>query len=175
MTRQNSSSETVVTGPSCGVEPPALLCSTVSLPKRFTVSFIAASTLFCSRTSQWMNSASPPEVLPLARADSSAALPRASSMSAMTTLAPSSANRSAVARPMPPPPPVMNVTFSANRAMSSLPSIALFLDAVSSWKQGGRFLNSNNFIDCSVETKANKHNADESNRDDDDEYYQSSP
>jgi hypothetical protein len=39
------------------------------------------------------------------------------SISAMTTLAPSSAKRSAVARPMPPPPPVMNATFPASRAM----------------------------------------------------------
>jgi hypothetical protein len=33
------------------------------------------------------------------------------------TFAPSSANRSAVARPIPPPPPVMNATLPARRAM----------------------------------------------------------
>src|SRR6185437_9082463 len=61
-----------------------------------------------------MKTASPPEFLPRARAVSAAAAPAASSMSAMTSLAPSSAKRSAVARPIPPPPPVMNATLPAS-------------------------------------------------------------
>src|SRR6185437_1082471 len=117
MTRQNSSSDTSVTVPSCGVEPPALLCKISSLPKRLIVSAKAASTLIRSRTSQCTKTASPPEFSARARAESAAALPLFESISAITTLAPSSANRSAVARPMPPPPPVMNATLPANRAM----------------------------------------------------------
>src|ERR1039457_702215 len=86
-------------------------------PNRLTVSATAASTLVRSRTSHCTKWASPPEFLPRARADVAAASPLAASISAMTTLAPSSAKRSAVARPMPRPPPVMNATLPANRAM----------------------------------------------------------
>src|SRR5262245_35858744 len=40
-------------------------------------------------------------------------------MSATTTLAPSSANRSAVARPIPPPPPVMKATLFASLGIAA--------------------------------------------------------
>jgi hypothetical protein len=87
------------------------------LPKRATVRATAASTLARSVTSQRANSASPPAFPAFARAASAAASPAAPSISAITTFAPSSTNRSAVARPMPPPPPVMNATFPASRAI----------------------------------------------------------
>src|SRR5215471_7564340 len=73
-----------------------------------------------------MKWASPPEFFARARADCAAASPRSLSISAITTFAPSSAKRSAVARPMPPPPPVMNATFSANRGMVPTPDHNVF-------------------------------------------------
>src|SRR5436190_23617431 len=81
---------------------------------------MAAPTLFRSVTAQGTKWASPPDGAALARADAAAASPVLASISAMTTRAPSSANRSAVALPMPPPPPVMKATLPANRAIAEL-------------------------------------------------------
>src|SRR5688572_6209894 len=110
MTRQNSSSGASTTEPSCGVDPPALLCSTSSRPNRSTVARIASRTLVSSVTSARSAKAS----LPASRAVSPAA---AASMSAATTRAPSRAKSTAVARPIPAPAPVMNATLPCSLPM----------------------------------------------------------
>lgn len=61
-----------------------------------------------------------PGVFAAQAGDSAAAGPVVLSISAMTTRAPSSAKRSAVARPMPVPPPVIKATLLARRTMDSL-------------------------------------------------------
>src|SRR5437016_2202326 len=110
MTRQNSSSGASTTVLSCGVEPPALLCSTSRRPNVSSVVRIAAWRLDSSVTSVRMTIAP----LPARCAVSS---PAAAAMSATTTLAPSRANSTAVARPIPVAAPVMKATVPANRAM----------------------------------------------------------
>src|SRR5262249_44755256 len=82
------------------------------------VAWTAAWTLVRSVTSQCTKWASPPRLLARSRADPAAASPAVWSISAMITLAPSSAKRSAVARPMPPPPPVMKATLPTSRPMA---------------------------------------------------------
>src|SRR5580658_7540592 len=79
--------------------------------------------------------------------DSATAGPANSSTSTTATVAPSEANRSAVARPIPPAPPVMTATLSTRRraypapAFESVPSlIALLLDA---WRRWGCSLRTN--------------------------------
>src|SRR5215510_12307483 len=89
------------------------------------VSATVASTLARSVTSQRKNRQSPPALAPSVRADCAAASPAATSISATTTLAPSSAKRSAVALPMPPPPPVMKATFPASRAIACLSPVRI--------------------------------------------------
>src|SRR5262245_20016258 len=110
ITRQNSSIGASTTLLSCGVEPPALLCSTSSRPNLSSVARIALCTLDSSVTSVLIAIAP----LPARWAVSSPAAP---AISATTTRAPSRAKRTAVARPMPAPAPVMKATLPSSRAM----------------------------------------------------------
>src|SRR5215510_4757288 len=114
MTRQNSSIGASITVLSCGVEPPALLCSTSRRPNVSSVARIAAWRLASSVTSVRMAMAP----LPARCAVSS---PATAAMSATTTLAPSRANSTAVARPIPVAAPVMKATLPARRAMQFPP------------------------------------------------------
>src|ERR671914_998510 len=111
MTRQNSSTGASTTVLSCGVEPPALLCRTSRRPNWSNVARIAVRTLDSSVTSVRIAIAP----LPAMCAVSS---PAAMAMSATTTRAPSRANRTAVARPIPDAAPVMNATLPSRRAIS---------------------------------------------------------
>src|SRR3546814_18886608 len=67
-----------------------------------------------------MKRASPPPALIRPTVSS----PASGSMSATTTLAPSAANRSAIAAPMPRAAPVTTATLACNRMTSSLPGVA---------------------------------------------------
>src|SRR5205823_8661140 len=95
------------------VEPPALLCSTCSAPKWPTARRIACSRLSGAVTSVAIAIAP----LPARCAVSS---PDAASISAITTFAPSRANRIAVARPIPVPAPVISATLSSRRGIAQL-------------------------------------------------------
>src|SRR5512144_977719 len=98
-------------------ETPALLTSTSrpsnSLAARCTADAHAAS----SATSWWWNTAVPRAE----RISAATASPVRSRMSVTTTLAPSSASRSALARPMPLPPPVTSATRPRNLVMCHPP------------------------------------------------------
>ena len=99
-----------------GMFTPALLNATSSRPQRSTVPSVYALTAAASETSApTANAASP-----ISRATSSTA---SRLMSTQVTRAPSSANRMALARPMPEPAPVTIVTLPASR--SPMPSLLL--------------------------------------------------
>src|SRR5256885_15371855 len=92
---------------------PALLTRTSSRPKRsaacWTKAAASASRSMCASTkSAWP---------PLASISAATRLPRSTSRSANTTLAPSATNRRTVASPMPDPPPVTAAIFPLSRAM----------------------------------------------------------
>src|SRR5882724_1167564 len=89
---------------------PALLTSTLSLPKRCSASATASCQSFSRVTSSRTKAASPP----LAATSASTARPSASSTSAMTTCAPSRANILASAAPMPRAAPLISATFPAS-------------------------------------------------------------
>ncbi len=86
---------------------PALLCTTSMPPYSAAAAANIASSERGSVTSVRTNIAVPPAswIMP------TVSLPPASSMSATTTDAPSAANASAVARPIPEPAPVTTATF----------------------------------------------------------------
>src|SRR5579875_3716090 len=86
---------------------PALLNTTSRPPNRET----AASTAACTSPATATSARTKVTADPSAR---SSAWPASASMSATTTRAPSSTNRSTVARPIPAPPPVTRATFPAN-------------------------------------------------------------
>src|SRR5580704_7736104 len=113
MARQNSSSGASTAVSSRAVEPPALLCRMSSRPKCPTAARIARSRLSGSVTSVGIAIAP----WPARRAVSS---PEAASSSAIATFAPSPANRTEVARPIPLPAPVMKATLSARRGIVRL-------------------------------------------------------
>src|ERR1035441_362432 len=92
----------------------ALFTRTWIAPKAATASAAMCATLASSDTSVRTNSAFPPAWLICW----AAARPVDSSRSAITTAAPSSANRSAVARPIPAPAPVITATLAFNRFMA---------------------------------------------------------
>src|SRR5512144_271740 len=104
-------------------ETPALLTSTSrpsnSLAARCTADAHAAS----SATSWWWNTAVPRAE----RISAATASPVRSRMSVTTTLAPSSASRSALARPMPLPPPVTRATRPRNLVMCTRPPHVMVL------------------------------------------------
>src|SRR5262245_12675181 len=84
------------------------------------VAWTAAWTLMRSVTSQCTKWASPPRLLARSRADPAAASPAVWSISATITSATAPASLSVVARPMPPPPPVMKATLPTSRPMAAL-------------------------------------------------------
>src|SRR2546428_4973704 len=94
---------------------PALLTSTLSLPKRRSVSATASCQSASRVTSSRTNAALPP----LAATSASTARPSASSTSPMTTCAPSRANIFASAAPMPRAPPLISATFPASLMSAS--------------------------------------------------------
>src|SRR5688572_950317 len=114
MTRQNSSTGASTTVLSCGVEPPALLWSTSRRPKVSSVVRIAVWRLASSVTSVLMAIAPWP-------ARCAVSSPATTAMSATATRAPSCANSTAVARPIPAAAPVMKATFPASRVMDLAP------------------------------------------------------
>src|SRR5271166_4337207 len=95
---------------------PALLNAKLSWPKCSTVRATSASISVSTATSTFKNRPSPP-AFSISCTDSS---PSFSRRPLTTTLAPSSANAIAVARPIPDVPPVINMTFPANRLMCVL-------------------------------------------------------
>src|SRR6188768_3321830 len=105
---QTAATSTRPTGASSLTEPPAQLNSISSLPKCRSAAATAAFTLASSVTSVRMNSA----LAPMSRAS---ATPDASSISAIATFAPSRADSSAAARPIPHAPPVISATRPARR------------------------------------------------------------
>src|SRR6266446_5928667 len=92
---------------------PALLTSTSSLPKCRVVAATTAAQLSSFVTSSGSNRAEAPMASATCR-------PSCSSTSAITTLAPSRANRRAVAAPMPDAAPEMMATLPASLIVSSL-------------------------------------------------------
>src|SRR5580704_3612683 len=113
MARQNSSSGASTAVSSRAVEPPALLCRMSSRPKCPTAARIARSRLSGSVTSVGIAIAPWP-------ARWAVSSPEAASSSAIATFAPSPANRTAVARPIPLPAPVMKAILSARRGIAGL-------------------------------------------------------
>ena len=108
MARSNHSSG-VSASSSGGVSMPALACTTSSLPNCSTIAFTVLSTSSPCDTSVRMKATC--SCSPATRA------PPSSSMSAMTTWAPSEASRSATACPIPLAPPVTSPTLPSNRPM----------------------------------------------------------
>ena len=104
--------------------PPHALFTRMSMvPHRSTAASIIASLSSLRPTSVRTNSVS----APVDDVSSSAVVrPRSSSISAITTRAPSSAKRRAMPLPMPSPPPVITATRWSSRPMSS-PSVADFV------------------------------------------------
>src|SRR5437879_1530007 len=94
---------------------PALLTSTLSLPKRCSASETAA----CQSASRVTSSRTKAALPPLAATSASTARPSASSTSPMTTCAPSRANILASAAPMPRAPPLISATFPASLMSAS--------------------------------------------------------
>src|SRR5215470_12270168 len=90
---------------------PALLNSTSSWPNSFTVPSTTAFTSASLATSARMNFALPPAFWMAC----TTATPSASRRDATTTFAPSRANSSAAARPIPALPPRTSATFDSNR------------------------------------------------------------
>ena len=112
MTRSNCSSVILLKRASCTM--PALLISvSMRCHANITPSTMRAI-LALSVTSTWNPSASPP----LLRTSASVSATEVILMSHTATLAPSLANFTAVARPMPCPPPVMMATLPGNRPYS---------------------------------------------------------
>src|ERR1700742_4072200 len=105
---QTAATSTVPTGASSLIEPPAQLNRMSSLPNWRSTAATAAFTLASPVTSVRTNSAALPSV-------SASALPAASLMSAIATFAPSRANSSAAARPMPHAPPEISATRPESR------------------------------------------------------------
>src|SRR5215831_6394011 len=98
---------------------PALLNSTSSFPNSFTVASTTAFTSASFATSARMNFAVPPCFwIPC-----TTATPCSSRRAATTTFAPSRANASAAALPMPALPPRTSTTFESNRLMSPAPRV----------------------------------------------------
>src|SRR5271166_6346178 len=95
---------------------PALLNAKLSWPKCSTVRATSASISVSTATSTFKNRPLPP-AFSISCTDSS---PSFSRRPLTTTLAPSSANAIAVAGPIPDVPPVINMTFPANRLMCVL-------------------------------------------------------
>src|SRR5262245_43283700 len=92
---------------------PALLKAMSILPNVFTVCSIAALTSASLATSPRMNVPLPPALL----TRSTVCLPSSTRRPVITTLAPRLANATAVARPMPLVPPVMNTVLFLNSDM----------------------------------------------------------
>src|ERR1700730_8527497 len=111
MARQNSSSGASTAVASRAGEPPALLCRMSSRPKCPTAARIARSRLSGSVTSVGIAIAPWP-------ARWAVSSPEAASISAIANLPPAPANRTAVARPIPPPAPVMKATLSGRRGIA---------------------------------------------------------
>src|SRR5215813_7086837 len=111
MTRSKVPSSVSSTEPSSSGKMPALLNSTCSAPNCCSANAIMSATSAARATSARTNAAVPPP----APTCSTVARPAAASKSAATTRAPSAANRSAVARPMPPPAPVISATLFSRR------------------------------------------------------------
>ena len=109
-TRRSNRSSSVSSSGWCGALKPALLNTTSSRPNASTAAANIACTSAACETSACTAIAS----LPIsAAADSSCPL-----TSAQTTLAPSSANSSAEARPMPDPAPVTTATLPVSFPMT---------------------------------------------------------
>src|SRR3954468_17223546 len=107
MTRSQASIPVTRIESSSGGEMPALLKAMSTRPCRSATPSNSARTDSSSLTSQATNS--PPT-------SSATALPASSEMSTAMTLAPSAANRRAVASPMPLPAPVITATRSCKRS-----------------------------------------------------------
>src|SRR5258708_3003542 len=107
--RSHSSSLIASTVETCSV--PALFTSTLSRPNRSTVPFTARSTSRTCVTSHSIANPAPPAFCtsPITSRNFSNRRP------ATATLAPSRANASAIARPIPVPPPVINATLPETR------------------------------------------------------------
>src|ERR1041385_967137 len=105
---QTAATSTVPTGASSLIDPPAQLNRTSSLPNLRSTAATAAFPLASSVTSVRTNSAP----APISRAS---AAPACSSISEIATFAPSRANNSAAARPIPHAPPVISATRPASR------------------------------------------------------------
>ena len=101
----------------------ALFTRMWTAPNAATASAAIRVTLGSSETSVCTKSARPPAFLIC----SWASRPVASSRSAITTAAPSSANNSAVARPIPAPAPVMTATFPFKRFMAGSSSVTMVI------------------------------------------------
>ena len=114
MTRSRSASSCASTG--LKIIVPALLAMASSRPHRSNAVSTTRVTSTSLATSQCTASAS----MPASRSCVSAALPPASSNSAITTCAPSAPKRLLVARPMPLPAPVTMTTLSLKRMTVSL-------------------------------------------------------
>ena len=110
----------VVIGGTAGV-----VVQDIEFPELLRAAATAAATLSLSVTSVRMKIASPPLFPAALLATSAVVLPAASSISETMTLAPSSTYRIAVARPIPPPPPVTNATFPSNLFIAVLRFISL--------------------------------------------------
>lgn len=110
----------------------ALLMAQSRRPKRATVPATRASISVCWRTSVRMNRPCPPK-LSICRTTASLCSVRRASMA---TFAPSRANRSAVAAPIPELPPVMSMTLSLNDPVFYVPSLhccAVVLGPAAQW------------------------------------------
>src|SRR5216683_1586766 len=109
ITRSHSSSLIPSTVDTCSI--PALFTSTFSRPNRSTVPFTARSTSRTRVTSHSIANPAPPVFCTslITSRSFSNRLP------ATATLAPSRANASAIARPIPVPPPVINATLPESR------------------------------------------------------------
>ena len=112
MSAFQSASDTVATSP--GRRMPALLTSTSQRPKALRVSPAAAIIPFASVTSQTSGTACAPACL----ASSAVRAQPSAARSSATIFAPTWANASAMARPIPLPAPVTTHTFSRSPSQS---------------------------------------------------------